>query len=52
MIEDMQLRGLATRTQETSVAAVEQPAKYFHKSPDEISEKELRQFRLPLTREV
>ena len=32
MIEDMQLRGLAARTQEAYVAAVEQLAKYYHKS--------------------
>lgn len=31
MIEDMQLRGLAPRTQEAYVAAVEQLANYYHK---------------------
>jgi hypothetical protein len=42
MIEDMQLRGLAPRTQKAYVAAVEQLAKYYHKSPDEVGEEELR----------
>jgi integrase/recombinase XerD len=46
MIEDMQLRGLAARTQEAYVAAVEQPAKYHRKPPDEIAEEELRQYLL------
>ena len=44
MIEDMQLRGLAARTQEAYVAAVAQLAKYYHKPPDEIGEDELRQY--------
>jgi hypothetical protein len=35
MIEDMQLRGLAARTQEAYVAAVEHLAKYYRKSPIE-----------------
>ena len=46
MIEDMQLRGLAARTQEAYVAAVEQLAKHWHQSPDEISEEELRHYLL------
>jgi hypothetical protein len=46
MIEDMQLRGLAARTQEAYVAAVEQLAKHYHRSPDEIGEQELRQYLL------
>jgi len=48
MIEDMQLRGLAPRTQEAYVSAVEQLAKYYRKSPDEIDEEELRQYLLHL----
>ena len=51
MIEDMQLRGLAARTQEAYVAAVEQLAKYYHKPPDEIGEEELRQYLLYLQNE-
>jgi integrase/recombinase XerD len=51
MIEDLQLRGLAPRTQEAYVAAVEQLAKYYHKPPDEVSEEELRQYLLYLQNE-
>jgi hypothetical protein len=38
MIEDMPLRGLAARTREAYVAAVEPLAKYRRRSPDEIAE--------------
>ena len=48
MVEDMQLRGLSIRTQETYAQAVCQLAKYYHKSPDQISEEELRQYFLYL----
>lgn len=48
MLEDMQLRGLSVRTQETYAQAVSQLAKYYHKSPDQISEEELRQYFLYL----
>jgi integrase/recombinase XerD len=51
MIEDMQLRGLATRTQEAYAAAVEQLAKHYRKSPDQISAEELRQYLLYLENE-
>jgi site-specific recombinase XerD len=51
MIEDMQLRGLAERTQEVYVAAVRQLAEHYGKSPDQISDKELRQYFLYLTNE-
>lgn len=44
MIEDMQLRGLAVRTQESYMQAVRQLAAHYHKSPDQISEEELRQY--------
>jgi integrase/recombinase XerD len=44
MIEDMQLRGLAVRTQESYMQAVRQLAGHYHKSPDQISEEELRQY--------
>jgi integrase/recombinase XerD len=49
MIEDMQLRGLAERTQEAYVAAVRQLAEHYGKSPDQISDEELRQYFLYLT---
>ena len=48
MLEDMQLWGLSTRTQESYIQAVRQLAKYYHKSPDQISEEELRQYFLYL----
>jgi integrase/recombinase XerD len=48
MIECMQLRGLSERTQESYVRAVRQLAEHYHKSPDLISEEELRQYFLYL----
>jgi integrase/recombinase XerD len=48
MIEDMQLRGLAARTQEAYVGAVKQLAEHYHKSPDLITPEELRQYFLYL----
>jgi integrase/recombinase XerD len=48
MIEALQLRGLSERTQESYVQAVRQLAEHFHKSPDLISEEELRQYFLHL----
>ena len=44
MIEDMQLRGLSERTQEAYLRAVRQLAEYYGRSPDQISEAELRRF--------
>jgi integrase/recombinase XerD len=44
MIESLQLRGLSERTQEAYVRAVRQLADHYHKSPDLISEEELRQY--------
>lgn len=51
MIEDMQLHGFAERTQEAYLLAVRQLAKYYHKSPDQINEEELRQYFLFLKNE-
>jgi integrase/recombinase XerD len=48
MIEDLQLRGLSERTQEMYVRAVRQLAEHYHKSPDRITEDELRQYFLSL----
>lgn len=48
MIEDMHLRGLSARTQEAYVRAVRQLAEYYNKSPDQISEEELRRYFLYL----
>jgi integrase/recombinase XerD len=44
MIEAMQLRGFSARTQESYLSAVQQLALYYHKSPDIITEDELRQY--------
>ncbi|NCC36039.1 MAG: integrase [Chloroflexia bacterium] len=43
MIEDMQLRGLSERTQETSTRAVRQLAEHDGVSPDQLTEEEVRQ---------
>lgn len=51
MIEDMQLRGLSERTQETYVQVVRQLAEHYDKSPDELGEEELRRFFLYLKNE-
>lgn len=48
MIENMQLRGLSVRTQESYVQAVSQLARHYHKPPDQIIEEELRQYFLYL----
>lgn len=44
MVEDMQLRGLSERTQQSYVAAVSQLAQYYGKSPDRLSDAELRRY--------
>jgi len=51
MIEDMQLRGLSARTQETYVRVVRQLAEYYGKSPEQVSEAELRGYFLYLKNE-
>jgi integrase/recombinase XerD len=48
MIEDMQLRGLSPRTQESYVREVRQLARYYDKSPELLSDEELRQYFLYL----
>jgi len=48
MIECLQLRGLSERTQDSYVRAVRQLAEHYHKSPDLLSEEELRQYFLYL----
>jgi len=48
MIEDIRLRGLSPRTEEAYVRAVRQLAEYCKKAPDQISEKELRDYFLYL----
>ncbi|MDI6782393.1 MAG: phage integrase N-terminal SAM-like domain-containing protein [bacterium] len=44
MTEDLQLRGMSERTQEMYVRAVHQLAEHYSKSPDKISEEELRNY--------
>jgi integrase/recombinase XerD len=48
MIESLQLRGLSERTQEAYTRAVRQLAEHYHKSPDLLTEEELRQYFLHL----
>jgi len=45
LIEDLQLHGFAAKTQDAYVRSVKQLAAYYHKSPDVISEEELRHAR-------
>jgi len=51
MLEDMQLRGLSARTQEAYARAVWQLAKHYHRRPDQLSDEDLRQYFLYLTKE-
>ena len=51
MLEDMQLRGLSARTQGCYVGAVRQLAEHYHRSPDQVSEEEPRQYFLFLANE-
>jgi len=51
MIEDMQLRGYSARTQEAYARAVRQLAEHYDRSPDKITEEELRKYFLHLANE-
>lgn len=51
MIQDMQLRGFSARTQECYVRSVAQLARHFHRSPDQLSEEDLRTYFLYLANE-
>lgn len=44
MIEDLQLRGMSERTQDSYVRSVRQLAQHYMKSPDKITEEELRDY--------
>ena len=44
MIEDLQLRGMSERTQDSYVRSVRQLAEHYMKSPDKITEEELRDY--------
>ncbi len=51
LIEDLQLHGFAAKTQDADGRAVKQLAEYYHKSPELITEEELRQYLRYLTNE-
>ena len=51
MTDEMQLRGLSSRTQQSYLNAVRQLAEYYHEPPDQISEEKLRQYFLYLMNE-
>ena len=51
MVEDMVLRGLKETTQASYLRAVRQLAAYYNRSPDQVSEEELRQYLLYLRQE-
>lgn len=51
MIEDMQLRGFSASTQEMYVRSVSQLSSYVHRSPDKVTEEELREYFLYLANE-
>jgi integrase/recombinase XerD len=44
MIEDIQLNGLAARTQDAYLLAVRQLSRHYRRSPDQIDEEDLRQY--------
>jgi hypothetical protein len=44
MIEDLQLRGMGALTQQRYVRAVQQLAEHYGKTPDTITEEELRDY--------
>ena len=51
MLEEMQLRGMSVRTQETYLHAVTQLVRRVGKAPDQITVEELRSYFLYLTNE-
>jgi site-specific recombinase XerD len=51
MVEDLQLKGLTAKTQRVYLREVSNYAKYFGKSPEELGEKELREYLLYLLNE-
>jgi len=48
MIEDMRLAGLTVRSQAIYVKAVRRLAAYYHRSPDQLSEEEVRAYLVKL----
>ncbi len=51
MLEDLQLAGMSTATQRAYIGTVVSLSKYFNKSPDEVSDEELRTYFLLAGRE-
>ncbi len=51
LLEDLQLRGLAPRTQQCYLEAVTHLAQHDRRAPDHLSEEELRQYFLYLLNE-
>lgn len=51
MMDDLRLRGYAERTVEAYVSAVHQLAQYYHTSPDQLTDEQVRQFFLYLLTE-
>ena len=50
MIQDMELRGLAPGTQQTYAEAIKNLALHYRRSPDQLSEQEIREFFVYLTK--
>lgn len=48
MLTDLQLKGIIVRTQKTYLREVRNLAKYFGKSPDELGEREIKEYLLHL----
>jgi hypothetical protein len=51
MREDLQLRGLAPKTQQCYLEAVKHLAQYYRRAPDQLSAEEIRQYFLYLLNE-
>jgi site-specific recombinase XerD len=49
MIQDLQLRGYSDRTVEAYTRAVRQLAQFYHASPDQLTEEQVRQYLIRLT---
>lgn len=52
MLEDMQLRGFSPGTQQAYIGSIAKLAKHYHKSPDLISEEELRRYFLQRSQRI
>ena len=50
MLEDMQIRSMSARTQETYISQVKKFACYFKKSPEHLGPKEIREYQLYLVK--